>query len=101
MCSSDLQWWPIKPGTDTALMLALLQEMITSNTHDLAFLQRHCTGFEELRRHLAGDQDGIVKNADWAAGITGLSADPRRPVSGAWQAAGRPDVNYLLLAEKS
>jgi biotin/methionine sulfoxide reductase len=55
--------------------------MITSNTHDLAFLQRHCTGFEELRRHLAGDQDGIVKNANWAAEITGLSADQIRQLA--------------------
>jgi len=33
--------------------------------------------------------------------ITGLNADPRRPVSGPWRADGPTDVNYLLLAEKN
>jgi 2-polyprenyl-6-hydroxyphenyl methylase / 3-demethylubiquinone-9 3-methyltransferase len=35
------------------------------------------------------------------SGITGLNADSRRPLHGAWRAGGPTDVNYLLVAEKN
>jgi biotin/methionine sulfoxide reductase len=68
------EWWPIKPGTDVALMLAMLQELIASGRHDKAFLHSHCVGFDALNAHLQGHTDGQVKNAQWAAAITGLDA---------------------------
>ncbi len=68
------EWWPIKPGTDAALLLALLQELVASGRHDLGFLQSHCTGFEALNAYLQGHSDGQIKNAQWAAQITGLDA---------------------------
>ena len=35
------QWISLRPGTDTALALALLNEIIALNLHDSAFLARH------------------------------------------------------------
>lgn len=60
-------------------------------------------GTHDWRRFLTpAEVSGHVRAAGLrVSAITGLSADPRRPISGAWRAAGRPDVNYLLLAEKS
>ncbi|WP_102225310.1 molybdopterin-dependent oxidoreductase [Acidimangrovimonas sediminis] len=68
------EWWPIKPGTDTALLLALAQEAVRASLHDAAFLAEKCSGSALFLDHLAGGNDGTEKTADWAAAITGLDA---------------------------
>ncbi|HRD74648.1 MAG TPA: molybdopterin-dependent oxidoreductase, partial [Hyphomicrobiaceae bacterium] len=66
------EWWPIKPNTDTALMLALAQEIVGTGRHDAEFLARHCSGSELYLDYLSGTTDGTPKTAEWAAAITGL-----------------------------
>ena len=39
------------------------------------------TGFEQFRRYLLGLDDGTAKDADWAAGITGVGADVIRDLA--------------------
>ncbi|MEN9316894.1 MAG: biotin sulfoxide reductase, partial [Pseudomonadota bacterium] len=68
------EWWPIKPNTDTALMLALAREIVARGRHAAGFLETHCAGSELFLCHLAGDDDGVPKDADWAARITGIDA---------------------------
>lgn len=70
----DAEWWPVRPNTDTALMLALAREIVVGGLADNEFLDRHCTGSDEFLSYLEGAQDGIEKNAEWAAAITGISA---------------------------
>lgn len=72
---SNAEWLPVKPGTDTALLLALCQTLISENLHDTAFIASHTVGFEPLRQYLSGETDGVVKNAEWAASITGLATE--------------------------
>ncbi|AMN39355.1 molybdopterin guanine dinucleotide-containing S/N-oxide reductase [Rhodoplanes sp. Z2-YC6860] len=69
------QWLPIRPNTDTALLLALTHTLVSEGLHDRAFLERHCEGYERVRPYLMGESDGTPKSADWAAPITGISAD--------------------------
>lgn len=68
------EWWPIKPGTDTALLLALAQEAVRTGLHDASFLAEKCSGSALFLDYLAGGSDGAEKTADWAAAITGLDA---------------------------
>lgn len=77
----EFEWWPIRPNTDTALLLGVAGEIIASGREDRDFLARCTSGSEELIAYLAGDTDGVVKNADWAAGITGLDAAAIRALS--------------------
>jgi biotin/methionine sulfoxide reductase len=70
---SDAQWLAVPPGSDTALILGLLHTLVVEGLHDTAFLDRYCVGWETLERYLLGDVDGVVKDAAWAAGITGLA----------------------------
>jgi len=70
------EWIPIRPNTDTAVMLALACEIIRSDRHDRAFLNRYCVGYEQWERYLLGRDDGVVKDADWAGPIAGV--DPER-----------------------
>lgn len=68
------QWLAAIPGTDTALMLGLLHELVTHGWHDRAFLGQYCDGWPEFEDYLMGRSDGTPKSAAWAAAICGMSA---------------------------
>jgi len=68
------EWIPIRPGTDTALMLAMAQHLASEGVEDTDFLERCCVGYERFRAYVLGEQDGIAKTPEWAAGITGVPA---------------------------
>ena len=61
-------WLPIKPGTDTALLLAWMNVLINENLYDGAYVDEWTQGFDELAAHVA------EFTPDWAAGITDLPA---------------------------
>lgn len=69
------EWIPIRPNTDAAFMLALAHTWIAEHRHDRGFLDRYCTGFDEFRRYVMGETDGIAKDARWAAAICDVPAD--------------------------
>ncbi len=71
---ADAQWLPCRPGTDTAVMLALAFVLLSENLHDRDFLDRCCVGFAPFARYLTGEADGIAKTPDWAAAISGVPA---------------------------
>jgi biotin/methionine sulfoxide reductase len=75
------QWIAIRPGTDTAMLLALAHTLISSGLHDQEFLARYCTGFERVQPYVMGESDGRPKDADWAASITGVSAETIRTLA--------------------
>ena len=74
----DVDWIAPRPNTDTALMLGLAHTLVAENLHDRDFLNRYCEGYEKFEPYLLGDTDGVAKNADWAAAITGIDADRLR-----------------------
>ena len=65
-------WLPIKPGTDTALLLAWMNVLITETLYDEAFVTEWTTGFEALAEHVA------PFTPEWAAEITDLSPEQIR-----------------------
>lgn len=67
-------WWAIRPGTDTALLLALAHTLWAEGLQDERFLQRCTSGWREFRDYLTGAADGIPKTADWAATLCDLDA---------------------------
>ena len=74
-------WIPIRPNTDTAMMLALVHTLVSERLHDAAFLARYCVGFEQARRYVMGETDGAPKNAKSASRITGIDADAIRALA--------------------
>jgi anaerobic dimethyl sulfoxide reductase subunit A len=48
------RWIPVRPGTDTALMMAVLYVLIVEGLINTAFVEKYSTGFDELRRHVLG-----------------------------------------------
>ncbi|MBX9593191.1 MAG: molybdopterin-dependent oxidoreductase, partial [Roseomonas sp.] len=64
---ATFEWLPIRPNTDTALMLALCWVLQAEGLHDEAFLSTHCAGFDRFLPYLTGDADGQPKTPAWAA----------------------------------
>lgn len=58
----------LRPGTDTALALAMMHVIIAKGLHDADFVQNHTEGFEDLVQHVA------QYSPEWAAEQTGLQA---------------------------
>ena len=75
------EWWPVRPNTDTALMLGLAHTLATEGLHDQAFLAGWTVGWGVFEAYLLGRDDGRPKDADWAAGITGIAADAIRALA--------------------
>lgn len=80
-------WLPINPGTDGALVAALLYELVfTHNALDWDFLRERCIGFTDdtlpkrwrgcglsVMDYLRGTgYDRVAKTSTWAARITGI-----------------------------
>jgi thiosulfate reductase/polysulfide reductase chain A len=62
-------WLPIKPGTDTALLLAWINVLITEDRYDADYVAQWTVGFDQLADHVRSF------TPEWAAGITDLPAD--------------------------
>ncbi len=62
-------WLPIKPGTDTALLLAWMNVLIREHLIDQDFVAKWTVGFEQLAAHVA------ASTPEWAARVTDLPAD--------------------------
>ncbi|BDG71230.1 molybdopterin guanine dinucleotide-containing S/N-oxide reductase [Roseomonas fluvialis] len=75
------EWIANIPGTDTALMLALVHTLVSEGLHDRAFLERFTTGWPVFEHYLLGTTDGQPKNAAWAAPITGVAAEAIRALA--------------------
>ncbi len=74
-------WLPPKPGTDTAVMMGLAHTLLTEGLQDGAFLARHTVGWDKVEPYLLGQTDGQPKDADWAAGLSGIAADTIRQLA--------------------
>jgi biotin/methionine sulfoxide reductase len=91
-CVDGGEWIPIRPNTDTAVMLELAHTLLAEGPHDRAFLDRCCFGFDRFSRYLLGETDGQVKHAGWAAKIAGTDADKIVRLA-RWMAASRTMIN--------
>jgi len=69
------EWIPIRPGTDGALALSLIQVMIEDDQYDDDFAENWCHGFEELRSYVQHFTPEVTEF------ITGIPAEIIRRLS--------------------
>ena len=65
-------WLPLRPGSDSALALALLHTIIFEGLYDWEFVEKWCDGFEELQDRM------IDYSPEWASTITWLDPEQIR-----------------------
>lgn len=79
-------WIPIYPGTDGALVAAIIHTLIIEKLTDEEFLFKYCIGWDNrtlpdsapenssYKDYILGNgEDGIEKTPEWASKITGIS----------------------------
>ncbi len=73
------EWVPIKPGTDGALLLALIHELIKLGLYDREFLARYTNAGQLVNQDPASDDFGMfLRDAD------ATIANPLRPANFRW-----------------
>lgn len=80
--SKATEWIPIKPGTDSAFHLALINVIINENLYNKSFVDAFTVGFDQLSAAVA------QYTPAWAEKITGVSADTITRIAHEFAAAG-------------
>lgn len=62
-------WVPVRPGTDCALAMAILNVIIKEELYDQQFVAEWCHGFDLLATHIT------PYTPEWATDITGVPVD--------------------------
>ncbi|KUP95440.1 molybdopterin guanine dinucleotide-containing S/N-oxide reductase [Thermobifida cellulosilytica] len=86
------RWVSAAPGTDTAILLALIHVLVVEGLADTAFLDRYTVGWPRLRGYVLGEGDGVPKTPEWAAALSGVAAAELRALARR-MARGRTLVN--------
>ncbi len=63
------EWFPIKPGTDLAFCLAMINVIVKEGLYDAEFVNNYTYGFEEVEKFAEEYTPG------WASEITGIPAE--------------------------
>jgi cysteine desulfurase NifS len=59
------QWVPIRPGTDGALALSMIEVMIEEDLYDEDFAENWCHGFEELKKYVQHFRPEVAESITW------------------------------------
>ncbi|MFZ7111388.1 MAG: molybdopterin-dependent oxidoreductase [Desulfatiglandales bacterium] len=69
------EWVPVKPSTDGAVAMAMAYVIISQDLYDKDFVENWTYGFEEFKNRVLGQEDGQVRDTEWASRISGVPAE--------------------------
>jgi anaerobic dimethyl sulfoxide reductase subunit A len=77
------QWIPIKPGTDTAMFMAMAYILFKEDLWNKDFVAKYVEpeGFEKWRSYVLGAEDGIEKTPEWAESKCAVPAETIRALA--------------------
>lgn len=76
------EWLPIKPGTDSAFHLALINVILSEGLYNRDFVARYTVGLEKLKEEVA------KYTPEWAAALTDIPAETITRIAREFAAAG-------------
>ena len=83
----DGTWFAPRPGSDTALAMAIAYVWITEDTYDHDYIATRTYGFEPFKEYILGKgDDGFAKTPEWAAEESGIPARKIRALAREWAA---------------
>lgn len=72
----DAKWIKIRPNTDVAMMLGMMNYLYKSGKYDKNFIENYTYGFDKFLPYLLGKtEDKVEKTPEWASKISGVPAD--------------------------
>jgi len=78
------KWLAPKPGSDSAMVLAIAQVWMTEGLYDKEYVAARTIGFEKWKAYVLGEEDGVAKTPEWQEGETGVPAKDVRALARAW-----------------
>ena len=77
------QWIPIKPGTDTAMYMAMAHVLLKEDLWEKEFVAKYVepTGFAKWQDYVLGRADGIEKTPEWAEERCAVPAETIRALA--------------------
>ena len=81
--SKSTEWIPIKPGTDAAFLLAMINVIVTGQLGDCEFVKQYVVGCDDLPEAMKS------YTPEWAETRTGVPADTIRRIAHEFAAAGK------------
>jgi trimethylamine-N-oxide reductase (cytochrome c) len=70
----DAECIRIRPNTDVAMMLGMMNYLYATKKYDKGFIEKYTDGFDKFVPYLMGKTDGTPKTPEWAAKITEVPA---------------------------
>lgn len=68
------EWIQVKPATDGAVAMAMCHVIIKNNLYDKEFVENWTHGFDEFKKRVMGEEDGVARTPQWAEEISGVPA---------------------------
>jgi thiosulfate reductase/polysulfide reductase chain A len=81
--SKASEWCPIRPGTDLAFHLAMINVIINEKLYDQRFVEQYTLGFDLLAAAIR------MYTPEWAATLTGVDAEVIRRIAHEFAMAGQ------------
>ncbi|HWQ62471.1 MAG TPA: molybdopterin-dependent oxidoreductase, partial [Negativicutes bacterium] len=78
------KWLAPRPGSDSALILAIAYVWLTEGLYDSEYVVRNTVGLEKWRHYIMGGEDGVAKTPEWQEQETGIAAKDVRALAREW-----------------
>ena len=78
------KWFAPRMGTDVCLGLAIAFTWLTEGTYDKEYVASRTQGFDEWKRYVLGESDGVPKTPEWAERESLIPARDIRALAREW-----------------
>lgn len=78
------RWISPRPGTDTAMALAIAYVWLKNGTYDKEYVAKRTYGLDKWQEYIFGETDGTPKTPEWQESITGVEARVVRALAEEW-----------------